>query len=153
MIFLIYCIIIFLLNKENIFNFSDIFLSSIVPIFNLNNSNIKNTVNRKIQSFTLNPWYVTGYTDGEGSFVFSLVRSKSNKIGWGLLIHFNLVAANNPANITMLLAIQQFFGVGQIVYAKNNSYIRYIVKGLENCLILRNHFFKLSFAFFQISSF
>jgi LAGLIDADG DNA endonuclease family protein len=137
---------IFIWNKENIINLSDIiFLSIIPPLWGLTKNNNKNAI--------INPWYVTGFTDGEGSFSFSLVKSNSNKIGWALLIHFNLVASNNPANYSMLYAIQEFFGVGQIVYSKDNSYIRYIVNGLQNCIIIRNHFLSYPLLSFKLVHF
>jgi len=94
----------------------------------------------KNKNSELNPSFVTGFTDGEGSFSFSVVKSTSNTTGWALLLKFNLVAANNPANYTMLVSIQQFFGIGKIVYSKDNTYIRFIVNGLKNCLIIKQHF-------------
>jgi hypothetical protein len=117
---------------------NSILLCSTIPV-KLNEFSFKINSN---SSLTLNPWFITGFTDGEGSFTFSVVKSNSNKIGWAILIHFNLVAKNNPANLSMFQSIQQYFGIGQIVTAKTDNYIRYVVNGLPNCLILRDFFIK-----------
>ena len=57
----------------------------------------------------LDPWYVTGFTDGEGSFTFS--RSSAQM---ALYFSIKLVASDRP----LLEAIQQFFGVGTIYAVK-----------------------------------
>lgn len=31
---------------------------------------------------TIHPWAVTGFLDGEGSFIISIVRSDKSKTGW-----------------------------------------------------------------------
>lgn len=70
--------------------------------------------------------------------IFSLVQNKK-KDGWLVIPTFSIVAAINPANFKMLLAIQTFFGnIGHILVNKN--VYQYRVMGLKNCLIIRSHF-------------
>jgi hypothetical protein len=88
----------------------------------------------------INPWFITGLTDGDGSFIISIVKSKTNKIGWSILILYQIVAENNPANYIMLNNIKTFFGVGNIINNSRDNTIVYSVSGLNNCLIIRNHF-------------
>ena len=57
----------------------------------------------------LDPWYVTGFTDGEGSFTFS--RSSAQM---ALYFSIKLVATELP----LLESIQRFFGVGTIYAVK-----------------------------------
>jgi hypothetical protein len=126
-------------------NWSSNLLLSIIPINSKNILNFStNTTNKHINLKypSIDPWFITDFTDGEGSFYFSVVKSKSTKTGWSVTIGFNLVAKNNPANLTMLKSIQQFFGIGKIIYADNDNIIRLIINGLPNCLILRDHFIK-----------
>jgi hypothetical protein len=57
----------------------------------------------------------------------------------------------------MLTLIKDFFGVGKVIFSKDQSYIRYVVYGLSNCLKIREHFLKyplLSYklVYFQIWS-
>ena len=46
----------------------------------------------------LAPWYVTGYTDAEGSFLISILRSSTHSTGWSVTLKFEIGAQNNPAN-------------------------------------------------------
>lgn len=66
----------------------------------------------------IEPYYVTGLTDGDGSFYFSL--SKNKETGkWYVKIGFEIVAENNPANYLMLKEVQNFFnGIGNIIVKK-----------------------------------
>ena len=95
----------------------------------------------------INPWYLTGFTDGDGSFTFSIKRAHTNQTGWGVSSEFYLVAANNPANRNQFELIKQFFGFGTIVIKKasaenRNSIIQYRVIALEDCVKIRDHFLK-----------
>lgn len=53
----------------------------------------------------LDPWYVTGFIEGEGSFTYN--RTGKN---WVLLFAVKLTFKNQG----LLLALQEFFGVGKI---------------------------------------
>jgi len=113
-------------------------------------------MNNKTQT-NINPWYITGLTDGDGSFIISIVKSKTSKIGWSILIHYQLVAENNPANYTMLNEVKLFFGVGSIINNSRDNTIVYNVSGLQNCLIIKNHFINYplltyKFVYFQLWS-
>lgn len=87
----------------------------------------------------IDPNYITGFTDGEGCFYFSIVEN-SNKIGWRVKIGFTLVASNNPANLIMLKNVRDFFGVGIVKVTSNPNVLVYLVENFKDCLILREHF-------------
>ena len=74
-------------------------------------------------SCSLLPWFVTGYTDAEGSYPFSLLRSKT-KIGWRVLPSFEIGALNNSANRKLLESFKTFFGGGQIYLTGNQLYYK-----------------------------
>lgn len=61
---------------------------------------------------TLDPWYVTGFADGEGSFTFS-------RSGKQIAVYFavKLVATDEP----LLKSLQDFFGVGKIYSVRARS--------------------------------
>jgi hypothetical protein len=42
----------------------------------------------------------------------------------------------------MLESIQEFLGIGKIIYAENDNIIRITINGFTNCLILKDHFVK-----------
>lgn len=89
--------------------------------------------------------YITGFADGESSFTFSIVKNPRSTLGWSITLEFHIVAAFNPANEAQFLLIQAFFGgIGtmRIVPATEHSsaYIRYSVKSLQDCIIIRDYF-------------
>lgn len=91
-------------------------------------------------SKNLNPWFVTGLTDGDGNFALRLVRTTTG-IGWGIALSYSVVAANNLANQLMLDQLKIFFGgLGSITVNSSDNTISYSVFGLKNCLIIREHF-------------
>ena len=57
----------------------------------------------------LNPWTVTGLTDGDGSFYVAISKSVKNKIGWPVSNNFQIVASENSANMQMLELVKSFF--------------------------------------------
>ena len=88
----------------------------------------------------MNPYFVSGFSDGEGSFYVSLNRRPANKSGWNVLYGFVLLI--NEKDIDLLRNIHSFFGVGSIRLASNNK-VEYRVsniKGLINIII--HHFDK-----------
>lgn len=89
---------------------------------------------------SINPWFVTGFTDGEGCFSIG-IRKATTSIGWSVGLEYRLVAKNNPANLKMFEEIHNFFGFGHIRVTENNgTVIRYQVNGLQDCLKIREHF-------------
>jgi LAGLIDADG endonuclease len=124
-------------------NWSSTFLLSVLPIIpkiNLPSNNELDHSNKKnIPNSKLNPWFITGFTDGEGCFAINIYKA-TTAIGWSVGLIFMLVAKNNPSNLGMFEEIKNFFGVGSIKVEKNGSVIRYWVTGLQDCLIIRNHF-------------
>jgi hypothetical protein len=93
-----------------------------------------------IQYKKIEPYYVTGLTDGDGSFYFSLSKNKENG-KWYVNIGFEIVAENNPANYLMLKEVKNFFnGIGNIIYHKNNNILSFTVRSFNDCIIIRNHF-------------
>lgn len=88
----------------------------------------------------LNPWFVTGLTDGDGNFAVGITRG-NQKVGWGITLSFNICAGNNVSNKHMLEQVQQFFGgIGSIALNISDNTLSYSVYGLKNCLTIREHF-------------
>jgi hypothetical protein len=64
---------------------------------------------------TLNPWFVTGYTDAEGCFTILIVHNSPTRPGGKFNYNFEIGAVNNPANRRFFLeSLVVFFGGGQI---------------------------------------
>ena len=64
----------------------------------------------------LSPWFITGFTDGEGSFWVSILKDNTYKTGWSVKLGFEIRL--HKKDRALLEHIQKFLGVGKI-YTKN----------------------------------
>jgi len=87
----------------------------------------------------LNPWFITGFTDGEGSFSLS-VRDidKDTKKGRVLYV-FSIILHEKDEGI--LRSIQSTLGIGKI-YAHGKQGVQFRVESKKELLILIEHFDK-----------
>ena len=42
------------------------------------------------QTSGLDPWFVTGFTDGEGSFMISILKNSERRLGWSVNARFEI---------------------------------------------------------------
>lgn len=101
---------------------------------------------------SINPWYVTGITDGDGCFTVSVSRNPKKSVTvkpsdtsyWRIELLFILTAEINPANLAMLESIKEYFyklGCSGRLYKDKNVYrLKYV--GFKNSSIIREHFIK-----------
>lgn len=84
-----------------------------VPTKNLTNENYK-----------LNPWFVTGLIDAEGSFTVSVLKSSSTKTGWTINARFTITS--HISDLNLILNLKHFFGdnIGKIVKFKDTCTFR-----------------------------
>jgi hypothetical protein len=92
----------------------------------------------------LNPWFVTGLIDAEGSFNISIYRSNTYKLGWGFQAKFQINL--HIRDLSLLLQLQQFFGgIGSIIKNKTRNEVIYSVSRLKDLItIIIPHFYKYS---------
>lgn len=89
----------------------------------------------------LDPWFVTGFTDGEGSFMLSIIKDSKYKLGWRVACIFAI--SLSKVDLYLLNNIQKFFGVGNITrMGKDMESIQYRVESLKDLSIIINHFDK-----------
>ena len=43
-----------------------------------------------LQNFKINPWFVTGFTDGEGCFSITIFKDNQKNIGWRVQLIFEI---------------------------------------------------------------
>ena len=85
----------------------------------------------------LDPWFVTGFSDGEGCFNILLTKSYSNSIGWQVQSRF--IIEVNIKDIDLLYKIQTFFGgIGSITFTKKVA--RFSVFGIKDITNVITHF-------------
>jgi len=88
----------------------------------------------------LHPYFVTGFTDGDGCFMVPIVRSKS-KLGWSVSVRFSFCL--HEKDRPLLEAIQSYFKGAGNIYEGNNNLILYTVSSLDDIInIIIPHFDK-----------
>lgn len=86
----------------------------------------------------LNPWFVTGFIDAEGSFTVTVVKDSKRKLGWRVECKFQL--GIHERDLPLLQQIREFFGeIGKIYNSGSTKMNNYIISSNEELLILVNH--------------
>jgi len=78
--------------------------------------------------FTINPHFITGFVDGDGSFSISITR-KSSGLLWKVQPIFTIGLQGK--DLDLLNQIKTLFGVGEI-YTKEDGSVTYIVGSLKD---------------------
>ena len=95
------------------------------------------TLNNFNQKKSLNPWFITGYTDAEGSFSIKISKPKHNSQFYISLI-FSICAEQNKPNLILMKKFKEFFNVGFI--SKSGNMYLYQVISQNDLYIIRKHF-------------
>lgn len=85
------------------------------------------------QQGRLDPWYIVGFTDGEGCFSISIFKNSTTKLGYQVFPEF--VITQNAKSVTILEDIRLFFKCGNIYLNKRKdnhreNLYRYCVRSL-----------------------
>ena len=86
----------------------------------------------------LNPWYLTGFSDGESNFTVRIFQSNLVKVGWIVQPVFQI--GLHKKDLSLLENIKAYLGVGEI-YHKQTS-CNYMVQSLRDLIVVVNHFKK-----------
>ena len=90
----------------------------------------------------LNPYFVTGYSDGESSFSIRFITSNRSKFGFIINPVFSLGTEANVENLKLLERIKDFFGnIGSISLCGGNMFY-YEVSSITTLQVIINHFEK-----------
>jgi len=89
----------------------------------------------------LNPYYVTGFTDGEGCFFISISPDPEYKTGYKVKATFSI--GLHLRDFALLEQIKLFFGLGKISTMGAEG-IQFRVSALEELKIIIDHFDKYS---------
>lgn len=102
------------------------------------NTLINKVTNKKSN---MDPWFVTGLIDAEGSFTVSVLKSSSTKTGWTVNARFKITM--HISDIDIMLNLKKFFGedIGKMVIFKDTC--TYSVDKLKDILdVIIPHFDK-----------
>ena len=88
----------------------------------------------------INPWFVTGFLDGEGCFFVSVFRDSARKIGWQGQLWFSVTLHRKDK--ALLAAIKNyFFNIGYLSEHKEDSLI-FRASSKADLIVIINHFNK-----------
>jgi hypothetical protein len=90
-----------------------------------------------INTNSLNPNYITGFTDGEGCFTVGISPDSKYKTSYRVKATFQVGLHVNDS--ALLKQIKLFFGVGNITKLGKES-VQYRVSGLDDLNVIINHF-------------
>jgi hypothetical protein len=92
------------------------------------------------ESQNLDPWFVSGFVDGEGSFVVILAKNDKLKSGWRVQAVFSI--GLHGKDLALLKQIQTYFhGIGDIYHKKSDGSYQYTISNIKDIKdILIPHF-------------
>ena len=87
----------------------------------------------------MNPWFLTGFSDGEASFILYIQKTNNSKIGWASWVAFEINL--NGGDLSILKSIKSYLGVGGINQKSDGTCVYYI-RQFQDMTILIDHFDK-----------
>lgn len=87
----------------------------------------------------LNPWFITGLSDSESSFIVNITKKPKYKTGYDVSLSFSI--GLNEKDKALLENIQSYFGIGQIYKHTQNCY-SYRVQSVKDLQVIITHFDK-----------
>jgi hypothetical protein len=98
---------------------------------------VANEINNTKTSQLLNPWFITGFTNGEGCFGLYIYRNAALKIGWYTFLDFKITLHVKDRNI--LEQFKKYFGVG-VISKHGKNLCNYSIKSIKDIQMVINHF-------------
>jgi hypothetical protein len=109
------------------------FLSPLQPNFR----NYSSLANCDMQ---LDPWFVTGITDGEGCFGLYIYKNAKLKIGWYTILEYKMTL--HARDQDLLEKIGEYFRKKHVVYKHGQSTKQIQIRSIEDIKFLISHFDK-----------
>jgi hypothetical protein len=97
--------------------------------------------NRKFSTLSnlcnINPWFITGFTDAEGSFIISMYKDEKSKLKWRVTPNFTIHI--HIKDIAILKSIKNSLGVGKVRINSSKTAI-FRVDNIQELQVIINHF-------------
>ena len=112
---------------------------------NYQSRTLSNLTNKLVRFYTsdanlnINPWFICGFTDGEGCFSVSIIENKEFSTGKRVLPAFQITL--HKKDKPLLEQIQSYFGVGKI-YKQGSELIQFRVQSLKDLKVVIDYFDK-----------
>ena len=92
---------------------------------------------RSLENLKLNPWFITGFTDGEACFCMSIPKNKTLKVGRQVQLYFQI--SLHKKDLALLEEIKKYFGVG-VIYIRQGESVLFIVTSRIDLKLIIEHF-------------
>ena len=98
----------------------------------------------------INPWFITGFSDAESSFIISMYRYDKSKTGWRVTPNFSIHI--HIKDIALLERIRDTLSVGKV---RQNSLLTAVfrVDNIQEIQVIVDHFTKYPLIGFKVSDF
>ena len=102
-------------------------------------------VGRKYRFFTqttlqqlgnINPWFITGFFDGESSFMINIVKSSKYRTGWFAQLNFTI--GLHKKDRAVLELIKNYLGIGHIT-EQGSEAVRLRINSIKDFACLMDH--------------
>ncbi len=94
----------------------------------------------KDKQIKINPYYVTGFADGESCFLINILARSDSKIGYLISLTFKIKL--HTKDRALLENIRNYFDKKGRIYIRKDGYIDYIVSSIKDLEVIINHFEK-----------
>jgi hypothetical protein len=102
-----------------------------ISIRTFSTSNFKPPLLLSIGHKKLNPWFVTGFIDAEGTFCTTIYKNKAYKTGWVVRSFFEI--GLNQRDSYLIYQLKDFFeGIGTISLDKKANVLKYSTASLKD---------------------
>jgi hypothetical protein len=82
------------------------------------------------QLSALNPYWITGFGDGESSFTISIIKDSRYKLGWVVKPSYRI--GLHKKDYDLLMRIKAFFALGNIIKDRKTNMIYFVVNSLAD---------------------
>lgn len=87
----------------------------------------------------MNPWFITGFSNAEGCFTFSIIKDNKYNTGWRVKAIFSI--GLHSKDKVLLENIQSYFNAGGL-YPEGTDLIKYYVTSEKGLGLIMDHFNK-----------
>jgi len=87
----------------------------------------------------LDPWFLTGFSDAEGSFIISIYKDNNSKLKWRISAYFSIHI--HSKDVSLLEMIHNTFGVG-VLRKNNENTVLFRVSDIQELQVIIDHFKK-----------
>ncbi len=105
---------------------------------NCNMNFIRNVSSLSVKQLKLHPYFVTGFSDGEGYFSIGINRSIKMNTGWIVNLQFGI--SLHKKDLHLLQLIQTFFGGVGTITSHGDTKVQYRVSSIKDLQVIVQHF-------------